>query len=248
MQMTSVFSKLGRNDARLIGRDSFLSGLLVYLIAVAVLMRFALPWLANVTADNPDITLDVPALYPLIIGYAVIFLGAVIAGVVLGFVLLDERDGQTLRALLVTPLPLRQYLAYRIFMPMLLSAVIIVAEVLIINQALIPLWQLILIAAAASTTAPLVMLFFATFAENKVQGFALNKILGTVGLTIIAAWFVEMPFQYLLGIFPPYWFVKAYWIAYAGGGEWPLYLLIGIVLMSAALAYLIRRFRRVAYQ
>ena len=42
---------------------------------------------------------------------------------VLGFLLLDQRDDQTLTALQVTPLSLNGYLAYRISLPMLISLV-----------------------------------------------------------------------------------------------------------------------------
>src|SRR5690606_13230955 len=129
-------------------------------------------------------------------GFVAIYLGGVMGGMMIGFIVLDERDDNTIKALLVTPLPVNYYLAYRVLIPMLLAFITIMADVLIINQAMIPLWQLVIIAAGASLTGPVVALFLATFAENKVQGFALNKIIGTLGLAILAAWFVAPPAQF----------------------------------------------------
>jgi fluoroquinolone transport system permease protein len=248
MQLTRVLNTLGRTDVRLIGRDTFLTGLFGYIIVISIFLRFALPWLADAVAANPEMAVHVPDYYPLIIGYMVIYLGNLIGGMVIGFVVLDERDNNTIKAMLVTPLPLSAYMLYRVIGPAVVSFAIIMIELLIINVALVPVGQLAVLAAGASLTAPLIMLFFATFAQNKVQGFALNKIVGIAGLTILAAWFVQEPLQYLLGLFPAYWFVKAYWVAHAGGSDWPLLLLIGVVYTVTLLFLMLRRFRSVAYQ
>lgn len=248
MQLSHRLTTLGRNDVRLIGRDSFLSGLLMYVLVTAVFMRFALPWLHDAVAANPDFTFKVSDFYPLIVGYIVLFLGAAMAGMMIGFVLLDERDDNTIKALLVTPMPIRHYLAYRLGVPMLLATGIIIFEILVMNQALVPLWQIILLALAASLIAPCITLILATFAENKVQGFAMLKMISSSGLIILAAWFVPEPFQFLFGIFPPYWIVKAYWLAFAGNDAWWICLLIGVIMLIGTLFWLSRRFEKVAYR
>jgi fluoroquinolone transport system permease protein len=246
MQLPAAITKLGRNDTRLIGRDSFLTGLFAYLLIVALAMRFALPWLAEAAASSPDVAVDVTALYPLIVGYMILFLGAVVAGMMIGFVILDERDDGTLIALMVTPLPLTFYLAYRVLVPALLAFIVLIAEVLLVGIHLIPLGQTVVIAAAMSLVGSMTALFTATFAQNKAQGFALMKIAGSSGLLLVAAWFVAEPLQYLFGLFPPYWFVKAYWLAAAGDAAWPLFLLIGVAYSALVIGLLIRRFVKVA--
>jgi fluoroquinolone transport system permease protein len=237
-----------RNDARLIGRDSFLSGLFVYITLLAVVLRFGLPALAENFADNPDITFTLADFFPMLIGYISLFAGSLVAGMIIGFIVLDERDDNTIKALLVTPLPVRYYIAYRVLVPMLIAFVIILLNLLIINIALPEFWQIVVISAFASMSAPLIMLFFATVAQNKVQGFAMNKIVGTLGLLIFAAWFVETPLQYVIGLFPPYWFVKGYWLAVANDPNWFLFLVIGAVWTSVVLSFFVRRFYRIAYR
>ena len=65
---------------------------------------------------------------------------------------------------------------------------------------------------------------------------------------IIAAWFVEPPLQYLIGLFPPYWFVKGYWLAVTGDPGWLLALAIGVLYSALVIALFSRRFHKVAYQ
>ncbi len=246
--LPAILSRLLRNDARLIGRDSFLTMLGGYIFFIAVLLRFGLPALAENLATNPDVPFNLADHYPMLVAYMVVFLGSVVSGMIIGFIILDERDDNTIKALLVTPVPINFYIAYRTIVPMVIAFIVTIVEILVINLAMIPLWQLLIIAAAASLTAPMVMLFFGTFAENKVQGFALNKIVGILGLLIMAAWFVQPPLQYAIGLFPPYWFAKAYWLAYAGDPNWGWAVLIGIGTSSIVLAYLVKRFHTIAYR
>jgi len=247
MQIQASLSRLGQNDARLIGRDSFLSGMLAYIIFISIILRFALPWLNEQVANNPDLDVNVPEFYPLLVGFFCIYLASVLSGLIIGFIMLDERDDNTLKAMLVTPMPLPHYMTYRVVIPMAIAFVACITEVLIVNQALIPVWQLVIISACASICAPLLTFFFAVFAENKVQGFALNKIIGTAGLLIFVAWFLPEPFEYLAGIFPPYWFVKSYWLAYTDSAIWFAPLIIGVVYSFGLLRYLMQRFTKVAY-
>ena len=85
-------------------------------------------------------------------------------------------------------------------------------------------------------------------AENKVQGFAIAKFVGLAGWIILLGWFVAEPWQWLLGLFPPFLVSKAYWMVIAGDSLWPLALVLGIMLQIGLLYILIRRFNKVAYQ
>lgn len=252
MQMTQLVRNLGRNDVKLVRRDSFLAGMLVYILVIGIFLRFALPALDTYLIENgvlPNETMDIALhdVYPMIVAYMAVYIGAVLIGVIVGFMLLDEKDDKTITALLVTPVPLNSYLMYRVGAATIIGFFGVTATMLIINQALLPLWQTLLIAAGASLTAPIAGLFFATFAENKVQGFAMTKFVGVAGMTILLGWFVAEPLQWLIGLFPPFWVVKAYWLALEGRALWIVALLIGIVLQSSLIWLLARRFNKVAY-
>lgn len=245
--MLSVIRTLIRNDARLFGRDSFLPALFLITIGMAVLLRFGLPWLAGLFAANPSLEISPTELFPLLIGYVVIYESAVLGGVMIAFILLDERDDRTMEALLVTPMPTSYYLSYRLLVAIAIAFVMILANMYIVGQAMVPVWQLLPIVAVASLMGALSELFLATFAGNKAEGFAMLKIIGIIGLLLFGAWFVPMPWELLVGLYPPYWAVKAYWLAQSGDPNWWLALLVGALLMSAALAYLMRRFSRVVH-
>lgn len=247
MQLTKVIGNLSRNDTKLIGRDSFLLSLLAYVFISAVVLRLAIPPLAERLLVENDF--DLTEYYPLLVAFFVIStMGAVAMGTMVGFLLLDERDDNTIKAMLVTPMPLSYFVGYRVGISYVLGFVIILLGTYIVNLTIIPLWQMILVAAAGALFAPIVALFLGTFAANKVQGFAQLKIVGTAGIVIAIAWFVQEPLQFLFGLFPPYWVAKAFWTMDAGGNLWPLFLVIGALMQIGVLVYLVRRFNVVAHR
>lgn len=245
--LLTVITTLARTDIRLFGRDSFLPGIALFSVGMAVLLRLALPWLVAQVSANPMLDVDVEAFFPLLVGYLVIFEGATLGGIMIAFILLDERDDHTIDALLVTPVPTAYYIGYRILVAIAIAFAMVLAEMFIVNQVMIPFWQLIPIVAVAALMGAFSELLLVTFASNKVEGFAQLKIISTVGLSVFAAWFLPMPWQLLIGLFPPYWAVKSYWLAQAGDPSWWLALLVGAALMVGTLAYLMQRFRRVVY-
>lgn len=253
MQITQLIRKLGPNDVKLIGRDSFLIFMLLFAVIIAVVLHYLLPWVNVTLAENgimpgENIAIGLSDVYPMLVTFFALYTGALLVGTVFGFLLLDEKDDKTLQAMLVTPVPLRQYVLYRVGLPAVLAFVIIIGMLLFINLALLPLWQLLLIAAGASLTAPIFSLFFAVFAQDKVQGFAYSKFGGISGWSILIGWFVPEPWQWLIGLFPPFWISKAYWLALEGRGLWWVALIIGIVLQIGLINWLVQRFNKVAYK
>ena len=247
MQLTQTVRRLGRNDVRLFGRDTFLIGMTIYGLAIGVVLRFLLPWADNYFVEHGVLSFSLQDYYPLLVGFMAFFEGALFSGIIIGFMLLEEKDDNTIKAMLVTPLPFQTYVGYRVVVTMVIGFALILAEVLLINLVIPPLLPLLLITASAMLTGPISGLFFATFAENKVQGFALTKFTGVAGLLILVAWFVPEPFQFIFGLFPPYWVNKAYWMIIEGQSLWWVAVILAVVLQTGVIAFLIRRFNKVAY-
>ena len=246
MQFTTAFRKLGRNDTRLIGRDSFAVMMIVYIMIIAVVLRFGVPWVAGLLLA--ELQFDLAPYYPLLTSYFALVIGPMMAGIVFGFLLLEERDAETLKAMLVTPMPLNTFILYRVVIASLLAFVFVLATLLIVNLTAFTPLELILVSVCAALFGPIIMLFFATFAANKVEGFALTKIASLVGIITIVAWFIPEPWQYLVGFFPPFWVSKAMWIIAGGGGLWLPHQAVCLVLMGVVLWWFVRRFRTVAYR
>ncbi len=253
MLMTQLISKLGRSDTKIIGRDRFLIFMFIFAVYIAAALRFLLPWADGYLAENgimpgETIPFRFSDMDPMFVAFMALWTGALLVGTIFGFVLLDERDNNTLKAMLVTPVPLNRYVMYRVGGPTILAVLVVLAMVYVINVELLPFWQMLLIIISGSLAAPMVSLLFATFAENKVQGFAYSKFGGISGWAFMIGWFVPEPWQWLFGIFPPFWIGKAYWLALAGRSFWIIALLIGVVYQIVMINWLIKRFNKVAYR
>lgn len=232
---------VGLNDIRNIRRDS----LLVYAVTVpwllVLLVRLLVPSITTWLAER--YAFDLEPYYALILSFFFILEIPLIFGVVMGLLLLDERDDDTLTALRVTPLSLEGYLAYRIGMAVLFSVVSILAMLPLtglLDLSLVP--AIIPIALVGGMIAPLLTMFLAAFAGNKLEGLALMKGFGILMLGPLAAFFIESRWQVLFGILPSYWPARAFWTAWEGGVFWP-FLLAGVVYMAALLGWFLRRFQ-----
>ena len=242
MKAIRAIRALGPIDAQSVRRDSLLRWMVVIPLFVTALLRWGVPALAaRVTAQ---FGFDLAPYYPLVMGL-ILLMTPILFGVVIGFLLLDQRDDHTLTALQVTPLTLNGYLLYRVAGPMLLS--VLVTMVVFPLTGLVRLGTLPLLAAALSAAplAPLYALFLASVAENKVQGFALQKAMGIVLLPPMAAYFIHAPWQPVLGLVPTYWPVRCFWALLAGEAGWWAYWLASVLIQALLLAMLVRRFNRV---
>src|SRR5690606_4982273 len=187
--------------------------------------------------------------FPMFVAFIGVWQAALMPGTIFGFMLLDEKEDDTLTVMQVTPVPLQSYLSYRVGLPALLAFVFILilepvlAGILTPAQGGLSWLQRLPIAAAGALVAPLTTLLLATFAANQVQGLAFTQFTGIAGLTILFGWFLPLPWQWILGAFPPFLVAKAYWMALAGDASWGLVLAVGFALELALLRTLLVRFR-----
>ena len=246
MKTVAAFRSLGAIDVRSVARDSMLRWMAVFTPGFGLLFRFAVPPVAE-TLDQ-RFGFDLVAYYPLLMSFLPLVAAGMI-GTVVGFLLLDQRDDQTMAALLVTPLNLGEYLRYRLGSLMILSAVFGAIMVPLAGLTETTPLQVSATAVVATPLAPLYALFLGTFAANKVQGFALVKAVGVVMVPCVAAYFVGMPWQNAFGLVPHYWPMKAFWLFDQGAPAQALaHALIGVAWHAALLTLLVRRFSHVVRQ
>jgi fluoroquinolone transport system permease protein len=234
---------LAATDARNIRRDTLLRFLLLYPWVLGLLLRWLVPFATERLAGQVDL---VPH-YNLIIAYFGILVTPQLSGLLIGFLLLDERDDRTLSALQVTPLSMNTYVGYRLALPVLVSIASTYLVLWLMNVGTISYEKLLPIALLAALEAPIFGLMLVAVAKNKVQGLALMKAMGIFSLAPIAAWFVAEPWQYWLGVVFTYWPAKAFW-QMMDGEPMGLSLGVGCLLHLAILALLLRRFNRVMYR
>ncbi len=242
MSALKVVKSLGPIDAMNVRRDSLLRWIVVLPILIALLARFFLPVIIARLEETLQISLT--GFYPAIAGYALLITAPLMSGMVVGFLLLDERDDRTLLALRVTPLPPGVYLAWRLSMPMLTSIVITLVTFPLAGLEKPDILRLLVSAIGASPLAPLMALTLATFAKNKVQGFALVKASSVLQMAPLIAYFVHSAWQPALGIIPTYWPAKLLWAFQQEEATAWIYLAAGLAYQLLLLAVLMRRFNR----
>jgi fluoroquinolone transport system permease protein len=221
--LTTAVKALMHADSRLLWRDPLLGWVLLLPFGVALLLRILVPRIGD--ALHAANGFDVTPYHPLIMG-GYLMTAPGIVGMVIGFLLLDERDARTLLALRVTPLSMRRYLAYRITAPLAAGTVATLLGYALVGLTPLAFRVLLPIALVAGLWAPLLALVLATAAPNKVAGFAVMKVLNSVNLLPIASFFLPVPSQFVAGILPSYWPMRALWSA-AAGETVGLYLLLG---------------------
>jgi fluoroquinolone transport system permease protein len=230
---------LGPIDALSVRRDALLRWVLVLPLLVAVAARLVLP--GFLARAGESLQRDLLGLYAPLVGVELLLFAPALAGMVAGFLLLDQRDDRTLTALQVTPLPLTWYLAFRLAAPVALSVALT-----LVTFPLAGITQLgagvLLVAVAAAPLAPLMALALGAFAGNKVQGFALVKGLGVVLPAPLLAYFVDAPWTAALAVVPTYWPARLYWALLDSAPQAWLFLAGGLVYQAVLLALLLRRF------
>lgn len=245
--LLSALRPLLRNDVRLIARDKLLATLSVVVLLMGIGMRYALPALDSALAEagvmpSQSSPLRFSDTFPAFVVFVVLWQGANIPGIVFGFVLLGEKEDNTLEAMRVTPLSLPRYAGYRVGVSAVFAFAIIIYLSLSTGHGQLAFVRLVPLAVGASLAAPLSALAYATFADNKIQGLAYTKFGGLAGLVILVGYFVPGPWQWLLGVFPPFLVAKAYWMALDGQAAWWVPLLLSIPLQLVLIGALLRRF------
>ncbi len=232
----------GINDLKSIKRDSLLIYMLIIPPIMVLMVRLIVPWLTVRLAES--FGFDLVPYYPMLLSFFFVLQLPLLFGLLVGLLILDERDDDTLTALRVTPISMTGYALYRGGAAALLSTLYVILALPLtglVPPTLLP--AVIPVAILSGIMAPLFGLVIATFASNKVEGLALMKALGFFLLGPLAAYFIDSNWQLLLGILPTFWPAKAFWVASEGGSFWP-YLLAGSSYNLALVALLLRRFRK----
>jgi hypothetical protein len=206
------------------------------------LARIALPF-AN-EQFLPSVSLA--PYYPLVLGFIVTF-PPYIYGFVVGFFVLEDREEGVLAALRTTPLTGRGYLRYRGGTAYLVGAAVVIPTVLLFGLVRVPLLVLVPVTGVVALAGPTVTFLFAGLARDSIEGVVINKLLGVLLLLPLAGIaLLPEPLEYVVGIIPLYWPVKALLVGVSEGvgPQFVAFLALGVVSFGASLRYLLGRFER----
>jgi len=239
----SKLTPIAGNEIRKFSRDSMLVLVLFAPILILALVRLGVPLLAATLSTT--FAFQLGAYYPLIfIFFCTIF--PMLFGMLIGFSMLDEQDEKVLQFIAVTPFARRGYLWMKFAVPTLLLLPILVGFALLSGLFDGRLPRFLPLAVIMAVETPLMGMFLAGYASNKVEGLALGKAAGIVFALPAAGYFIAPPWQYLAGISPMFWVMKAYWAT--GNLQYWLSLGIGLLMHAGYFYLLYRKFTRKVLQ
>ncbi|MEQ8278532.1 MAG: hypothetical protein RMA76_32305 [Deltaproteobacteria bacterium] len=248
MSAATYFRAFARNDVRLVLRERMVFLLLIVSLGMGVGARYLLPVLDESLAANGVLPSATNALrfsdtYEVFVAFIALWQAGLLPGTAFGFVLIEEKEDDTLTVLRVSPAPFSTFLWYRVAVPATIAFVLALVLVPLAGHAPLPFVKLVPLAASTALVAPLTMLLLGSFANDRVQGLAFTKFGGVAGLTILVGWFIPGPWQWLLAAFPPFLTCKAFWLARADDPRWWIAALVAFVLHAGLLMLAVRRLR-----
>jgi hypothetical protein len=136
---------------------------------------------------------------------SLLMLAMILAGSVSGFAMVNEREGDMIRALSISPIHLRQYLGSRTLAAVIIAMISVTICSVIMGKydVLLPLIGITL---ASSGLIGLVFILLGTFAKNQISAIAALKILMPLFLFVpLSSSFVSDSLQFLYYPLPMYW-------------------------------------------
>lgn len=212
-------------------------------VLLTLFLKIGLPF-ADLFAKQ-EFGIDLMVHYPLIISILVLTTPMMI-GTFAGFIILDERDENILQALSITPLSKISYLAYRLTSPVVVSFIFTLVALGFLDSTILGRSFLWIIVAIASLGAPMMALFLAAFASNKVEGIAYSKGMGIFFLAPLVGYFIGGWINVITGIFPPFWIINSL-VKSMEGSSIILYLIAGFGIHVLYIVILFKRFSKRVY-
>jgi fluoroquinolone transport system permease protein len=225
-------------DIKHIFRDAMLRIFLFLPLVLILLARFAVPAIVSAFPILAD--------YQQYIGMGLCMQTAIMMGFISAFILLEEKDQNILPVLRILPISARFFILYRLGFSVVTS--FLTAYTMLLLSDFPPFFALFL-ALQYGLVSALIVLFVATFAQNKIEGMALFKGLDLLLLLPLVSFFVPSFWGYFFAVLPMYftfhWYESLY--HHAQISLWLPYALGGTLVFGLYIFFLYRAFSRRVY-
>lgn len=200
------YMKILAIDLRYAWRDPVLMAVLFGPVVLLLLSRYGFP-IASYWLDlHYSFYLEE---YRAFIASFLLIITPLLIGMLVGLLMLDERDENVIVYYSVTPFMRRGYLVYRLALPTILCTMLSLLY-LCFSGLIVFRMEYLLVLLLLALEAPLYALLLAAFAANKVEGLALSKIGGLVIIGPVVAYFTPNFWQILGAWVPTYWPAKVF--------------------------------------
>ncbi len=226
--MNKKLNHLISSQIKIIGRDSLLLFLIVYPLILAVIGRLIIPIIGESLAN---ININIKEHYPALMVFFVV-MNPVIYGAIMGLMLLDERENNTVLAVRVLPIKFSSYILSKCLFFTVLSVISGMIVTVGINLYPVPLFASFLINLVSALGVIFGMLLINIFSKNKVEGFATLKMSGFFLVIPVASFYIPAPFNFITGLAPAFWpsYAIAHFSEYSSMSINPyFFLLIGLI-------------------
>jgi fluoroquinolone transport system permease protein len=228
--------KVAVNDFRLVFRDNSLKIFLALPLLILVVTRYAVPYVAGV--------------YPVVQSYISVIMmfasmqGSIAFGFIYSMVLVDEKDTNVAKVYGILPVSKFWFAVFRLIPPFVLAALATFLLLLVEPFYGLPLISNLIYSTLAGLVAPMMVLFIAMIAKNKIEAMTWQKLFNLPLFLPILAFFVPSSFSVLFAIFPTFWAYQGFSILIEGEGSRWLYFSIGFAYSLVLLVVMTKRFIR----
>lgn len=228
-----------KGDFKNISRDLMLLFILISPLIIALVFNFLIPYAENILEAELKFQL---AEHHLFILSFIIMLVPMMYGIIISFLIIEEKDENILSYLFVTPLSKVEYLFYRTIVAVIMSAFFNIFILYYLNLVEIKLIQSLPVIMLASLNSILTVLIIVTFAKNKVEAFAYAKISGALFIAPLIGYLFKSNWRYLAAVFPPFWISEAFISIYSNNFNYLSALAAGVIIYSLWIYYLGKHF------
>ncbi len=197
-----IHTTLFINDIKQIMRDPIMTILLFAPLLLIIVFKLLEIFLVPFLAAKLDFDL---APYSAYILSFILLMNSGMLGIVTGFMMLDERDGNISQLLEITPLGRGGYLINRLAFASLLSIIYCFISITVFNQPVLPFITMVLLSLLSAIYTAIIGLLIFSGADDKVKGLTFAKGLNTLVLFAFTDLFALSWLTVLSWFFPPYW-------------------------------------------
>lgn len=218
-------------------RDPMMRFMLIYPILFGIVGRYLLPAISETSNFNIEANAD-------FIVAVLALISPVVFGAIIGFSVLEDRDDHIIDSIKVTPLSFNQFMSFRLIVVYVLAFAASIFIMWFSDIGNFALGNMFLIAFTAAFSAPMTGLAINIFSQNKIEGFAIMKLGGTIIILPIIALFFSDAKELFFAIFPAFWPAKMISSVIRGDEQmflnYNLYFIIGLlyVIILNVLSYL----------
>lgn len=192
-----MFTTILKSELKNILRDRMYMFFAIYPFIFVTLGYFLVEWINDNNPGSPWGSITAMMLI-VVTGY--------VFGALIAFTLLDDKDDKVLMSLKITPISVKQYIYVKILVGMIFGFIATLVLILATNfLGDANFFLIIAVALLGAIQVPSVALIVNSFSSNKVEGFVIMKLSGTVILFPLIGFLVTGWAQYLLGVAPGYW-------------------------------------------